>query len=76
MGRNAELLDVAIDGEAAKLTVSARVTITPGRHNNPVEVPNPSSKSHRQQPTTLGPSPALCFVDVGRWLTRLGRFAE
>jgi len=86
MGRNAQLLDVALDGAAAKLTVSARVTITPGGHSTKQHVKEeqpPVPSQHVQQqpsPTTTAtirdPSRALCSVDVGRWLTRLGRFAE
>jgi len=66
MGQNAQLMDVAIDGQAGKLTISARVTITPGAAQHP------QSKQQKKKK----PSLALCSVDVGRWLTRLGRFAE
>lgn len=65
LGHNAQLLDVTIDGDAGELKVSARVTITP-EHTIQLKNYIQSSKSYG----------ALCSIDVGRWLTRLGHFAH
>lgn len=64
LGHNAQLLDVTIDGAKAQVQVSARVTITP---EHTIQLKNYIQSSH-----SYG---ALCSVDVGQWLTRLGRFA-
>ena len=65
LGHNAQLLDVFIDGTNSQVTVSASVTITP-EHTLQL-------KHYRQPSHSYG---ALCAVDVGRWLTRVGRFAQ
>ena len=70
MGRNAQLWDVSLDDN--KLVLSAQVTITPnGAALSPPIGSTSSCSTHQQH----APSPALCSVDVGRWLTHLGRFA-
>lgn len=76
MGQNAHLLDVAIDGEAGKLTVSARVTITPGAAHASKHQQQSKQQHQQHKKQSSSTPPALCSVDVGRWLTRLGRFAE
>jgi hypothetical protein len=65
LGHNAQLLDVTIDGAQSKLHVSARVTITP---EHTIQL-----KNYIQLSQSYG---ALCSVDVGRWLTQIGRFAS
>jgi hypothetical protein len=65
LGHNAQLLEVCIDGNNSQVTVSASVTITP-EHTLQL-------KNFRQPSHSYG---ALCAVDVGRWLTRIGRFAQ
>lgn len=65
LGHNAQLLDIFIDEENALLKVSACVTITP-EHTLQL-------KEYIQSSNAYG---AHCFVDVGRWLTKVGRFAH
>jgi hypothetical protein len=65
LGHNAQLLDVFIDGDNAQVKVSACVTITP-EHTLQL-------KQYVQSSHSYG---ALCSVDVGRWLTRIGHFAH
>ena len=65
LGHNAQLLDVHIDGQAAEMTVSARVTIAP-HHTLKLR------KYKQSQDAYL----AQYSVDVGRWLTRLGNFTS
>jgi hypothetical protein len=66
LGHDAQLLSVTIDGDMAQVQVSARVTITP---EHTLQVKHKYIQSSR----SYG---ALCSVDVGRWLTRIGRFAH
>ena len=65
LGHNAQLLDIVIDEKEGLLKVSARVTITP-EHTLQL-------KDYVQSSDAFG---AHCFVDVGRWLTNVGRFAN
>jgi hypothetical protein len=65
LGHNAQLLDIVVDEENARLKVSACVTITP-EHTLQL-------KEYIQSSNAYG---AHCFVDVGRWLTTIGRFAH
>jgi hypothetical protein len=65
LGHNAQLLDIVIDEENTLLKVSACVTITP-EHTLQL-------KEYIQSSNAYG---AHCFVDVGRWLTKVGRFAH
>jgi hypothetical protein len=65
LGHNAQLLDVVVDGDNALIKVSACVTITP-EHTLRL-------KEYIQSSAAFG---AHCFVDVGRWLTTVGRFAR
>lgn len=65
LGHNAQLLDVTIDGRNKAVHVSARVTITP---EHTLQIKQYSQLSH-----SYG---ALFSVDVGRWLTQVGRFAS
>lgn len=65
LGHNAQLLDLDIDGKAAAMTVSARVTIAP-HHTLKL------NKYQQSQEAYL----AQYSVDVGRWLTRLGNFSS
>lgn len=65
LGHNAQLLDIVIDEKNGLLKVSACVTITP-EHTLQL-------KDYIQSSDAFG---AHCFVDVGRWLTKVGRFAH
>lgn len=65
LGHNAKLLDVCIDGNNGTVKISASVTITP---EHTIQI-----KEYIQSTQSYG---ALCFVDVGQWLTRIGRFAH
>ena len=65
LGHNAQLLDIDIDEESSLLKVSACITITP-EHTLQL-------KEYIQSSNAYG---AHCFVDVGRWLTKVGRFAH
>ena len=65
LGHNAQLLDLVVDAENSLLKVSACVTITP-EHTLQL-------KDYIQSTDAYG---AHCFVDVGRWLTKVGRFAH
>jgi hypothetical protein len=65
LGHNAQLLDIVVDVEKMLIKVSACVTITP-EHTLRL-------KEYIQSTDAYG---AHCFVDVGQWLTRVGRFAH
>lgn len=65
LGHNAQLEDVAVDGIAQQLRVSARVSITP-THTRKL------SSNYIQ---CTGSYAASHSVDVGRWLTRVGNFS-
>lgn len=65
LGHNAQLLDIVVDVEKMLIKVSACVTITP-EHTLRL-------KEYIQSTDSYG---AHCFVDVGQWLTRIGRFAH
>lgn len=62
LGHNAQILHIKMEDESIQLSV--RVTITP-EHTIHVPKYRQSSRSYA----------ANCSVDVGRWLTRLGRFS-
>lgn len=65
LGHNAQLMDIVVDVENMLIKVSACVTITP-EHTLRLKEYIQSTKSYG----------AHCFVDVGQWLTRIGRFAN
>jgi hypothetical protein len=65
LGHNAQVLDINLDGAKAQLIMSARVTIAP-EHTRKLQ-------NYTQRANAYG---ALFSVDLGRWLTRVGRFSK
>lgn len=65
LGNNAHIHNLVLDSDKSALILSAKVTITP---DHTLKV-----KNYRQSSRSIG---AICAVDVGRWLTKLGHFTK
>ncbi|KAL7578739.1 hypothetical protein ACA910_015972 [Epithemia clementina (nom. ined.)] len=66
MGHNTQITKLSLNGQDGTLALSCRVTITP-RHTRKLK------ESYEQNTSAYA---ASFHFDVGRWLTRLGRFSE
>ena len=64
LGHHASIQDIELDGRNRELRVSAMATITP-RHRRKF--------SHEQDPIAFA---AHFSYDIGRWLTRIGKFSN
>ena len=65
VGHNTKFRRIAIDGRKKQLEIAASVTITPER-----------TRRTQDYVQTSDAFSAIFFYDVGKWLTRLGRFSK
>ena len=66
VGHNTQFTGITIDGQNQRISISAKVTITPRR----------TILTPQEYVQTSDAFSAICFYDVGQWLTRLGRFSK
>lgn len=65
VGHNTKFRSIVIDGRKKELKIAASVTITPER-----------TRRTQDYVQTSDAFSAIFFYDVGKWLTRLGRFSK